>query len=489
MNWIKRDKSAQLLLRTLGSVVFISIILLFDSGCADKNESKQNLWTCSMHPQVIQDHPGHCPICHMTLVPLKESASDEMNDGSHNALDTSKVPEKKVKYWWDPMMSPPYISKTPGKSPMGMDLIPVYEDNNQSNGKSLSIDPAIVQNMGIRTAIVSMRSLSQEIGAVGYLAEAERNVHSLNLLVTGWVRKLYVSTEGMNVEKRQPLFDLYSPELNVAVQELISATKNYGQVGSSQKSILNAAKKKLELWGLTKEQISNLENEAVVPSVVTFLSPATGVITQKNIVEGSGVKVGDELLKIVDLKTLWLNAQVFEKDLPQISIGQRAVATIGDKTLEASVVFIDPRVESETRTAKVRLQIPNSDLSLKPGMFATISIKFQTSGAILTVPREAVIDTGKRKITFIALADGKFDLREVETGISGELGLIEVTSGLKVGEKVVTSGQFLLDSESRLREAVQKFISEKKQLVGNITDSKKAITSSSHISHGEPLRD
>ena len=467
----------QIIFLLLGSIVLLSVFsyLQFLQSHSKHEEaqvtSKKELWTCSMHPQVIQDHPGTCPICHMTLVPLKSAES---------VSDSATVPEKKerkIKYWWDPMMNPPYISKTPGKSPMGMDLIPVYDDN-ASESASLSIDPVIVQNMGVKTAVAKKATLSQEVMAVGYLTEAEPNVHDVNLLISGWIKKLHINAEGMHVEKGQPLFDLYSPEVTVAIQELISSSQ---AATDSLKAVHKAATKKLELWGLTKEQIESFSKELSPPTIVTIFSPVTGEVISKDVVEGAAVKAGDKVYRIVDLRTLWLTAQVFEKDLPIITIGSKANALVSNKSIQGNVVFIDPRIDTDTRSTKVRLQIPNQDLALKPGMFATVTINSTTPREVTTVPRESVIDTGKRKITFVSFGEGKFALREVVSGLEGSSGLIEIQSGIEPGEEVVTSGQFLLDSESRLREAVQKFLKERQDSSTEDTES--------HHHHGESAHD
>lgn len=464
---------------SLGVILFLSILSYFyfyryeGNRSEEHVNSKKELWTCSMHPQVIQDHPGVCPICHMTLVPLKSAEAVDTLDVQQNRK------EKKIKYWWDPMMNPPYISENPGKSPMGMDLIPVYEDA-PSDFTTLSIDPVIVQNMGVRTALVRKSSLNQEVMAVGYLGEAEPNIRDVNLLVSGWVRKLYINAEGMHVEKGQPLFDLYSPEITVAIQELISSKQ--GSVDSFD-AVHKAAFKKLELWGLTKDQVESLSQEASPPTTVTIFSPVSGEVISKDIVDGAAVKAGDKIYRIVDLRTLWLTAQVFEKDLPSVNVGSKAAALIAGNIVEGKVVFIDPRIDTETRSTKVRLQIPNQDLGLKPGMFATVTISSTTKKDVITVPRESIIDTGKRKIAFVSLGSGKFSLREVITGLEGAGGLIEVKSGLEPTEEVVTSGQFLLDSESRLREAVQKFLKERQ------SSTNSNIEIEPHRNHGESAHD
>ena len=451
----------------------------------------QQLWTCGMHPQVIQDHPGDCPICHMKLTPLKMDGGVSTHDHgamTQNGPGTLQGPggaERKVKYWWDPMLSPPYISDKPGKSPMGMDLIPVYEDEGSTTGSpgQVVIDPAVVQNMGVRIAQVTEGPLNKSVRLVGYLDEAQPNIHEVNLRVSGWVRRLHANTEGMHVEAGDPLFDLYSPELQVAIEELIAARRARSALNSAAgtdqpsrlttEALADAAIQKLELVGLPRTQIEALAKLDRAPETVTFTSPITGYITEKPIVEGAAVKMGDRVLRIVDYSTLWLDAQVFEKDLPFVRIGQTAVAnvaslptstpTVDGEPLQGEVIFIKPRVDAMTRTTTVRLSIPNPSLALRPGMYATVRTQSQVADRAVLVPREAIIETGERQVAFVAQAVGRFQPRQVKMGLAGNDGIVQVVEGLAPGEAVVTSGQFLIDSESRLREAIQKFLNEKKQ--------------------------
>lgn len=438
-------------------------------------QSDGQLWTCGMHPQVIQDHPGDCPICHMKLTPLKvdDAAGDPATQPV--ASGESIKPNRKIKYWWDPMLNPPYISDRPGKSPMGMDLIPVYEDEpNAASSAVVTIDPAVVQNMGVRVQTVTEGPLHRSIRAVGYLDEAQPNIRDINLRVSGWIKKLHADTEGMHVQQGDPLFDLYSPELRVAVEELITARRSLNEPESTaddtsrQTSHLfyDAASQKLELWGLPRTQIDALSKLDHAPETVTFASPITGHVTEKPIVEGAAIKAGDRVLRIVDHSMLWLDAQVFEKDLPFIAIGQKVEASVASQrggAIEGEVIFIHPHVDMTTRAATVRLALPNPDLNLRPGMYATIRIEAQIAERAVLVPREAIIDTGERQLAFVALAGGRFEPRGVTMGQAGEDGMVQVIDGLVPGESIVVSGQFLLDSESRLREAVRKFLTEKQQ--------------------------
>lgn len=454
-----------------------------EAGAGGATSGAKQLWTCGMHPQVIQDKPGDCPICHMKLTPLNvgngaEGASHDhgaMASGSAGpgmALDGQPQPGRKVKYWWDPMLSPPYISDKPGKSPMGMDLIPVYEDERSgvASGGQVTIDPAVVQNMGVRVAMVTEAPLARSVRLVGYLDEAQPNIVDINLRVSGWVRRLRANVEGQHIEAGDPLFDLYSPELQVAVEELITArraratTSSAGtETGGVAGALYDAAANKLELLGLDPRQIETLAKLDKAPAVITFTSPVAGAVTEKPVVEGAAVKMGDRVLRIVDHSTLWLDAQVFEKDLAFVSVGQHATATLASRpgdTVAGEIIFVDPRVDPTTRTALVRMAIPNQSLTLKPGMYATVRLESQIADRAVMAPREAIIDTGESQVSFVAQGVGRFQPRRVKMGLAGRDGLVQVLEGLAPGEAVVTSGQFLIDSESRLREAIQKFLSQ-----------------------------
>lgn len=421
-------------------------------------KSKQ-LWTCGMHPQVIQDHPGDCPICHMKLTPLKQN---DFGNAAPGALP-------KVAYWWDPMIGAESISEKPGKSSMGMDLVPVYEQE-VSGGMGVMIDPVVVQNMGVRVASVTRGPLKQTIRAVGYLEEAQPLIHDINLRVSGWIEKLYASTEGQHVEQGSPLFDLYSPEVQIAVQELIAARragssseKTDELTNQSNQTLLRSGRGKLDQWGLDAAQIDHLAGLDKAPRTVTFKSPVNGHVTVKNVVEGSSVKAGERVLQIVDHGTLWLDAQVYEQDLPYIRIGQTVTASIQatpGRPAEGKIIFIAPHVDPSTRTATVRVEISNPEMMLRPGMYATAEIVSQLSEDAVLVPREAVIDTGTRAIAFVSAGNGRFEPRSLKLGVSGGGDSVEVLSGVAPGETVVTSGQFLLDAESRMKEAIQRHLGQ-----------------------------
>ncbi|WP_428940517.1 efflux RND transporter periplasmic adaptor subunit [Fontivita pretiosa] len=426
---------------------------------AATTQQKKQLWTCGMHPQVIQNKPGNCPICGMALEPLK---MDETTSS------TTAPAERKIKYWWDPMMNPPYISDKPGKSPMGMDLVPVYEDEVLA-GAVVKIDPVVVQNMGVRVAEATIGPVKRVVRAVGTLQEAQPNIQDVNLRVSGWIERLYADTEGQFLRKRDALFDLYSPQVQVAVEELIIARRGVESLGESAdpatlksaQTLLDAAKRKLEQWGIDADQIERLSRMPTAPRTVRFISPIDGHLVEKMIVQGSAVETGMKVLRLVDHSMLWLDVQVHAQDLPFVKAGQPVRASIEGvpgRQFDGKVIFVHPHVDAMTRTALVRMAMPNPELSLRPGMFATVWIESQIQDQALLVPREAVIDTGQRQIVFVPLENGHFEPRKVTVGVWSDDGNVQLLSGVAPGEQVVVSGQFLLDSESRMREAIQKHL-------------------------------
>jgi Cu(I)/Ag(I) efflux system membrane fusion protein/cobalt-zinc-cadmium efflux system membrane fusion protein len=347
-----------------------------------------------------------------------------------------------------------------------MDLVPVYEDA-ISAGPTVTIDPVIVQNMGVRVAPVVYGSVQREVRVVGYLEEPEPLHRDINLRVRGWIEKLHADTDGMPIQKGQKLFDLYSPDIQIAANELITARKSLEAASDAQAKqtgqvMFQSTARKLELWGLEKPQVEALAKLDKAPETVTFIAPIGGHLTEKKVYEGAGVEAGMMVMRIADRNRMWVETQVYEQQLPLVKIGSKARATIVSepgKVYEAEVVFIHPHIDAQTRTARVRLQIPNEDYQLRQGMYATVDILAEPTPPAPVVPREAVIDTGTRQIAFVASGNGKFEPREVKLGISGRDGLVQVLAGLAPGEQVVTSGQFLLDSESRLKEAIQKHLS------------------------------
>ena len=414
--------------------------------------SHKQLWHCGMHPQVVQDHPGECPICHMALTPMGNGGTD---------TDSGK---KKILYWWDPMLGPSSISDHPGKSAMGMDLVPVY---GTQGGPSVTIDPAVVQNMGVRTATVTRGPLSKTVRAVGLLKLPEPGMHDVSLKVGGWIDKLYADQDGMHVNQGEPLFELYSQDLQVAEQELISAVKSEQSLPKDaspnlhheSQSMIDSAKRKLRLWDVAEQDIEAVAKADQPPKDVPFRSPATGHIEDKMIVQGSAVQPMMKLMRVADHTKMWLEAQVYQEQIPVVKLGQEVVASVdgmAGKTWKGTITFIYPHVDHMTRTLTVRMMLENRDFELKPGMYAKAEIITQPIADAIQVPHEAVIDTGTRQIAFVSEGEGHFSPRKIKVGLAGDDDKVQIVAGLAPGETVVTSGQFLMDVESRTIEATQK---------------------------------
>lgn len=411
-----------------------------------------------MHPQVIQDHPGACPICHMKLTPMQRDSARGAGAAANG--------ERKILYYWDPMLGPSSIAHAPGKSAMGMDLVPVYQDQ-QSAGPTVRIDPTIVQNMGIRTAEVSRGALEKTVRAVGMLEVPEPAQYDINLKVSGWIKTLYADQNGMHVHRGARLFDLYSPDLQVASEELIGAVKSLQSLDptasdalrAESKKLVDSARQKLRLWDVADEDINAIANADKAPETVPFRDPADGDVVDKTVVEGSAVQAGMKIMRIEDHTKLWLEAQVYGDDMPLIALGQIVKATVDGapgKTYAGPITFIYPHLDHMARTMSVRVTLDNPGHELKPGMYATANIVTKPVPDAVWAPREAVIDTGTRQIAFVALPEGRFEPRKVRMGILGDDDRVQILEGLAPGERVVTSGEFLLDVESRTTEAIDK---------------------------------
>jgi len=377
---------------------------------------------------------------------------------------------KKIKYWAAPM-DPTYIRNEPGKSPMGMDLVPVYEEEGEEKepASTIRIDPVTIQNMGVRMERVERKPLVKNIRTYGNITYDERRIYAVNTKFNGWIEKLYVDFIGEKVRKGQPLFDIYSPELVTAQEEyLLSLHHNeslkespYDSIREGAQRLLNASLTRLRYWDLTEKQIEQIEKTGNVQKTLTIYSPARGVVIKKNAFQGHYVKAGEQLYEITDLSKVWVDVEVYEYELPWIQKGMPAkmeLSYMPGKIFTGKVLYVYPFLEAKTRTAKLRLEFPNPDYQLKPDMYANVTLKSAVSGNSLVIPQEAVIDSGVRKIVFVALGKGKFQPREVKLGLEGNDDEFQVLEGLKENEQIVVSAQFMLDSESRLREAIQKML-------------------------------
>jgi len=362
--------------------------------------------------------------------------------------------EKSVLYWVAPM-DPNYRRNEPGKSPMGMDLKPVYESDDESgkNGSPIvKISPEVVNNLGVRTITVVRGPLSKEINTVGYLSYNEKKINHIHTRTEGWIENLTVRSEGERVKKGQPLFELYSPSLAVAQEEYIYALKN------NDKTIIDKTRERLISLGISKKQISRLDTELKASKNVVFYSPQSGVLTKLGVRDSMFVKPELEVLSITNLDDIWLLAEVFERQANWVKVGQIAEAKLTSMPGEAwkgTVEYIYPDLDPVTRTLRVRLRFDNPEEKLMPNMYAHVSIFGEEKKDVLSIPREALIRDAKQTRVIRALGDGRFQAQEVVAGIeSGDW--IEITSGLNEGDEIVVSSQFLIDSESNLKASLQR---------------------------------
>jgi len=415
-------------------------------------------YVCGMHPFVVKDEPGNCPICGMELTPTREG---------EEASAAQAAAERKIKYWVAPM-DPTYIRDEPGKSPMGMDLVPVYEDESGS-GSIITIDPVTIQNMNIRTARVVRRDLRRTIRTVGLVNYEESRQYAVNTKVSGWIEKLHINQTGTVVKRGEPLLDIYSPQLVSAQEEYLLALENFHTAEKSaspslaerSRRLYESSQKRLKLWDISDGQIQRLKRTGKVRKLLTLYAPYDGIVSSKMAYEGMYAKPGMELFQISDISRVWIYADIYEYELPWVEVGQEAeviLPFVGGKIIQARVDYIYPYVEPQTRTVKARLELKNPEFNLKPDMFVNVRLKSKTVAGALTVPAEAVLRSGEKETVFIALEGGKFEPRRVKTGLQSEDGALEIIQGLFEAEKVVTSAQFMLDSESNLREAIRKML-------------------------------
>ncbi len=455
-------------------------------GDSSEASHEQQLWTCSMHPQVVESHPGDCPICGMKLVPVKPDASTadrEQDAGDH--------PEKSGQHQlWTCSMHPQVIEDHPGTCPIcGMDLVPVKGSGEEPNatqhgdsrahggkasasGAKVTIDPAVQQNMNVTTQTVQRRNVSRRIRTVGYLDYDQEKMVSVTTKYPGFIEKASVNYVGQPVLKGEHLFDVYAPDLVQTEQELLSAERYVRQMDDAPEdarqraqALVDAARTRLSYWDITEDQIDRLLATGTVFRTLAVVAPASGVVMKRmKGLEGMAIRPGMELMHIADLSSLWLTVEVFEDQLPWVHIGSPAQVELTyfpGESFTGHVRYIEPSVSEKTRTVQLTLDIPNPKRELRAGMYATVIFSPVAARDAIAVPSDAVIRTGERNVVILALGNGRFAPRDVVLGPVGE-GWVQVVSGLSDGDTVVTSAQFLIDSESNLKQAIQKMIEAKR---------------------------
>jgi Cu(I)/Ag(I) efflux system membrane fusion protein len=370
------------------------------------------------------------------------SSAPEVSDGS-------SIKERKILYYQAPM-DPNYRSDEPGKSPMGMDLVPVYADQAGGDAGVVSIDPRIVNNLGVRTSQVGLGPLSRRIETVGYVGYDEDTVHHVHTRVDGWIEELSIKAAGDPVTRGQSLFALYSPTLVNAQEEYLAA------LTSRNPALHEASRKRLAALGVDAGEIKRLDAERTVKQRQRIYAESDGVVAELGVREGIYVTPATDVMSIADLDRVWVLGEVFERQSAWVKPGQRAEVELDylpGERLAGTVDLVYPELDPKTRTLTVRLRFENPTESLRPNMFARVTIYGAPTAPVLHVPREALIRGGAINRVVLALGDGKFRAQAVEVGIeAGDR--IEIRSGVGVDDRVVTSGQFLIDSESNIETAL-----------------------------------
>ncbi|MCB9730955.1 MAG: efflux RND transporter periplasmic adaptor subunit, partial [Deltaproteobacteria bacterium] len=345
-------------------------------------------------------------------------------------------------------------------SPMGMDLVPVCETDELEAVGGISIDSRVRQNMGIRTDVAVLAPLRKSIATLGHVAYDERRVTVITTKLDGWVREMYVDFTGETVKKGDPLFTIDAPQLVSTQQELVSARRAFERTGSqADRGILEAARQRLRYWDISSKQIEGIESSGEVAQTLTIESPADGVVVHKNALEGKYVRSDTELFRIADLSQVWVFAHFYEMDAPFVAVGASARVRVpydGGPPIEGTIDYVFPWLDAKTREVKARIVLSNAEGRLKPEMFVDVDLRADLGEDGLLVDDSAVIRTGVRNVVFVQTEPGSYTPRVVKLGRQLDE-RVEITAGIRAGEKVVIKGQFMLDSESRLKEAIGKY--------------------------------
>jgi len=410
--------------------------------------------------------------------------------------------ERKLLYYRNPMGLPD-TSPTPKKDSMGMDYVPVYQDEQTEQderdgqdgapAKQIRISTAKVQKLGVKTEVASLRSLDRIVRASGRIEPDERRIYDISPKFEGYIERLLVNATGQSVRKGQPLFEVYSPELVSAQREYAIAAQGVGSLkgagGEAQagmQALADASLARLKNWDISEAQIKALAKSGEVRRTLTFLSPVAGVVTEKKALAGMRFMPGDILYQVTDLSTVWVLADVFEQDIGLVKSGAEARIKIDaypGKDFEGAISYVYPTLNTDTRTVPVRIRLSNPGGLLKPGMFAQVELPVAAKGAVLTVPVSAVIDSGTRQIVLVQTregrGEGRFEPRVVKLGARSD-DYVEVKDGVKEGEQVVVAANFLIDAESNLQAAISGFSGAGQ---GTTPGGDKAAPTEAHASH------
>ena len=443
--------NAQLLLRRITLV--ISLVALFGTvscskGPAGKKESNIDYWTCTMHPSVHSKDPGKCPICSMDLVPVMKKGGGEAT--------ASQAPGQQKKG-----------SEMQGAAGMqGMPGMPGIKEGEMKGGEKPSefvVPIERQQQIGVRYAKVERKPLRHIIRAVGLIVPDKTRNWQFVSRVDGYVQRLHVTAPGELVGKDAPLLSIYSPDLLTSEREFVELLRMRDEARTKDaretpQRLIESAKRRLQLWNVTDQQIAELEKTRKASDTLTLLSPFRGVVQSVPVEQGKSVKTGDMLVEVADLSVVWVWAEFYENELSMLNVGQKFTITAKSypgERFEGTLSVINPFLDETKRTAKVRIDIANADFKLRPGMYVNAELEMDM-GEALTVPVSAVMPTGTRSVVFVDKGQGKLEPRIVQLG-SKYGDIYEVQSGLQENERVVSSANFLIDAESKVQGALKGF--------------------------------
>jgi Cu(I)/Ag(I) efflux system membrane fusion protein len=428
------------------------------AGCnrADHGQSDAQKFHCPMHPTVVQDKKGSCPICGMDLVPIK---GDKPSVKAAESAEDDTIAKVKVGHFYCPMAAE-HVQEEPGKCPLcGMKLVEKKPQATASAAPvpgltTVAITAETRQRMGLKLGTVEKRALTGAVRTSARIVANETRQHRVTTKIEGWVEKLFVATTGQAIKKGDPLLTVYSPDLVSAQAEYLIALAGVKTHGGE--SLLAASRRRFELWDISDEQIERLEKSGKAEKYLTLYAPATGSVTERMVLAGQKIMPGEPLMVISDLTEIWADADIYQSDLPHVKVGMSVEVALPywpGQVFTGQVSFITPTLNPMTRTLNARLEIHNPDLLLKPEMYATATLKLE-HGEKLAVPTTAVLFTGTRNVAFRDMGDGHLAPAELKLGARSG-GYYEVLEGLSEGDKVVVSANFLVDSESSMKAAVE----------------------------------